>query len=470
MIPLGVMFLLFDIISLFLRVDLTYLTTLNIWAFTMLYALSDLKRRTVLFIFLTSFFIFLLGGHFCYEYFGMEVKYYFNDDYYFHSNLSLLLSIAALSFGYIIAEKLVFKKEMPLLFLKRYFPDSKRDFIRKVSKWLFIISYAFWLYTVADKALYVVSHSYYDSYMEFESNAPFPVRVLSSLSPYYFYIFLATFPSKKECRLPIALYLFLAVLSLLTGRRTNVMVMLMFIVVYFIFRQKMDGNREEWIKKSYVVIGIAAVPLLMIFLHIWGYSRVGAAAKDENVLVSLLSFFQEQGFSSSLIRLEKYYEHRIRSDALYSFFGTVKNFRMNTFIKLIFHPDYGFSYLHNSPEFAKKGNSLANALSYIVLARYQDGSGLGSCYVAELYHDFGYIGIAIGSAVYSVVMNLINKSWMNIKKMNIWVIAAGFAMVESFIKAPRWNFDIIFAYLLDMGMWMAFLSVFLLLKVVKGRK
>lgn len=449
---------------------MTYLAALSTWIVALIYAMGNLKRRTILFIFLISFFIFLLGGHFCYEYFGMEVKYYFNDYYYFHSNLSLLLSIAGILFGYFFSEKYIFRKETVSFNFYHYLPNSKLEKIRRICKLLFLFTYVFWFYTVADKALFVASHSYYDSYMEFESDAPFIVRVFSSLSPYYFYIYLATMPNKKQCRVPIMLYLFLAAVSLLTGRRTNVMVMFMFIVVYYIFRQRQDDGVETWIKKGYIVAGIVAVPLLIIFLHIWGYSRVGRSADDESLIAAFLSFFQDQGISSSLIRLEKFYENRIRGDALYSFFGIVKNFRMNTLVKLIFHPEYGFSYLHNSADFAKKGNSLANALSYIVLRQYEAGSGLGSCYVAELYHDFGYLGIVIGSVIYSVVMNLISKSWLNIKKMNIWIVAAGFAMVESFIKAPRWNYDIIFAYLLDFGMWMAFLSVFILVKVVRGER
>ena len=45
-------------------------------------------------------------------------------------------------------------------------------------------------------------------------------------------------------------------------------------------------------------------------------------------------------------------------------------------------------------------------------------------------------------------------------------MAVGFAMVEAFIKAPRWNYDIFVAYFLDLGMWMAFGSVFIVYKLL----
>ena len=117
--------------------------------------------------------------------------------------------------------------------------------------------------------------------------------------------------------------------------------------------------------------------------------------------------------------------------------------------------------MHNSVDFAIKGNSLSNALSYKVLWSYLSGSGVGTCYIAELFHDFGYIGVAIGSIIYGYVMQKINRIW-NSCHNNIWIVAVGFAMVEAFIKAPRWNYDIFVAYFLDLGMWMAFGSILIL--------
>ena len=66
-------------------------------------------------------------------------------------------------------------------------------------------------------------------------------------------------------------------------------------------------------------------------------------------------------------------------------------------------------------------------------------------------------------------MTIINKIWSQPYKHTAWGIAIGFSMVESFIKAPRWNFDIIFQYFLDLGMWMAFLAVFIMTALLRMR-
>lgn len=464
-----------DAISLLLNVDFMYLVALNLWIVSMIYAIDQLKNRSLYFIFLISFFTFLMGGHFCYEYLGMEIKYYFGDEYYFHSNLCLAISLLFILMGVFFSEHAVFRKKTSAENIRNNMTAVREDsyelcqdvVIRKSSLYLFLGTYIFWIYTIVDKISFVLANSYKAYYTEYESSAPFVVKAIAAMTPYFFYLFLATLPSKKECRFPILLYGLYAILSLLTGRRSNFMIAVLFILLYVIFRHYRN-KEEEWIKKKYVILGLMCIPLLAIFLQARSFLREGNAV-NQSWKELFFGFFQQQGFSSSIIRLEKYYESSLRSDAFYSLFGIVKTFRTNSIIKLIFNPQYDFSYLHNSVEFATRGNSLSNALSYKVLWSYLSGTGLGTCYIAELYHDFGYIGIFIGNFIYGSIMFIINKIWNQPYKHTAWGIAIGFSMVESFIKAPRWNFDIIFQYFLDLGMWMAFLAVFIMTALLRMR-
>lgn len=460
--------IIFGLISIIFGIDVMYLSALIIWLFSMLYVFSDLKRRSLYLVFLVSYFVFLLGGHFCYEYFGMEIKYYFSEEYYFHSNLCLFESLIFALGGHALSEHTRIKASLndDSIFyrLEKSFDDGKVKSIRKISQILFIATFPFWTYTIMDKISFVLSNTYYAYYAEYESSAPFVVRAVAAMTPYFFYLFLATLPSKKECRVPMTLYFVYAVISLFTGRRSNFVIMILFLVLYFIFRHFRDDG-EKWIKKSYVVSLLIGVPLMSVFLQITQYLRVSESFSGTSAKELFLAFFQQQGFSSSILRLEKYYESSLRDDAYYSFFGIVKYFRTNSIIKLFFNPQYDFSYLHNSVEFATRGNSLSNALSYKVLRTYLSGAGVGTCYIAELFHDFSYVGVAIGSIVYGGVMQKINKFW-NSRRNNIWIMAVGFAMVEAFIKAPRWNYDIFVAYFLDLGMWMAFGSVFIVYKLL----
>ncbi|MEY8412128.1 O-antigen polysaccharide polymerase Wzy family protein [Lachnospiraceae bacterium 62-26] len=466
----------FSAVSIAAGVDVMYSLALFLWFLSMIYTVSNLRQRALYFVFLISFFVFLLGGHFCYEYFGMSVNYYFGESFYFHSNLCLFLSLAAVLAGYIFAGKAKLEKKF-----KRNTNTDERDSmrrrnystknVRQYSKLLFYITYPFWIYTIMGRVSFVLSSSYYLSYVEYESSAPYTVKAIAAMTPYFFYLFLATLPAKKECKLPIVLYLVYALVSLFTGRRSSFMVMILFIVLYFIYRYYRN-EEEAWIKRKYIVTAIILGPMLLIILQMIHFIRVGESAAGQSIVELLFGFFQQQGFSSSLLRLERYYEGYICEDTFYSFFGIVKYFRTNSILKIIFNPQYDFSYVGNNIDYAVKGNSLANALSYAALGKvnYLSGQGVGSCYIAELHHDFGYFGVVLGSMVYGIMMKIISKIWNSTYRPNIWTIAIGFAMVESFIKAPRWNYDIFISYFLDLGMWMAFAAVFGLCNVMKRKR
>ena len=146
------------------------------------------------------------------------------------------------------------------------------------------------------------------------------------------------------------------------------MVMILFIMLYFIYRYYRN-EEEAWIKRKYIVTAVIAGPILVIILQMIQFIRAGESASGQSIVELLFGFFQQQGFSSSLLRLERYYEGYIREDAFYSFFGIVKYFRTNSILKIIFNPQYDFSYVGNSIDYALKGNSLANALSYAALGK-----------------------------------------------------------------------------------------------------
>lgn len=455
------------LVSVMLGVDKSFLFVFSIWMIIMFDSLIDIKNRILLMAFLTTFFVFLLGGHLVYEYFGMELKHYLGYEYYVHSNIAMGVSLIFLFFGVRASEKIITRirkdkvKTGKTIDLNIEGEEDKRRIVRGLAKTFYLATYLFYIYIVIDKASFVLKNSYYDYYVSYEYNIPFIVNAIASMTPYFLYLFLATLPSKKEVMPLIILQLIYAVASLLTGRRIDFMVVILFIVVYFIFRQYYDKGDQEWIQKKHVITAIISIPFLLVALFLYNHLRFNKPISEFAIKEMLFGFFQQQGFSSSLIRLASYNQNVLREDAYYSFFGLVKIFRKNILTKLIFNPQYDFSYLGNSIGFALKGNSLSHTLSYYTLSRYLSGSGLGSCYIAELYHDFGYLGIAIGNIVYGSIIAFMSNLWMRVKKYSIWTTAIAFSLVESFLKAPRWNFDIVFTNFLNLGMWSAFLGVFI---------
>ena len=83
---------------------------------------------------------------------------------------------------------------------------------------------------------------------------------------------------------------------------------------------------------------------------------------------------------------------------------------------------------------------------------YLKGGGWGSCYIAELYADFGYIGVFLGNILYGVLINGVLKGIS--KKNSIWLTACGFLVIDSLFKAPRGTFDDFlrnFEYIYNLG-------------------
>lgn len=462
----------FAVTSLLIGIDPIYILTFSVWFISLIYAAYNLKERSLLFAFLVSFFVFLLGGHFVYEYFGMDVKHYLGDEYYRHSNIALLISVITLFISYHLNFK--FLKALDNEDRIRRNKQNKkinihnRIKIRKVSKLLFYITSIFWIYALMGKVSFVRGNSYYEYYTDFQSGLPFLVKVISSMAPYFFYIYLATLPLKRETRLPILIYLIYGVVALLSGRRIELVTSLLFVFLYFVLRHYLD-KEEEWMTRRLIILVIITIPLLLVFLYSYNYMRFDRELASVSIKDMFLGFFQQQGFSSSVIRLGKYHETSLNSNIPYSFFGITKWLRTNSIIKLIFNPQYGFSYTSNNIAFAVRGNSLSHSLSYIVLRRYLKGSGLGSCYIAELYHDFGYFGIVLGNILYGIIISLFDKVWSK-KGQSIWILAFCFGIFESFMRLPRFNFDITLVHALSLSMWTSFLIVYIIVKILDYRR
>lgn len=453
----------FSLISILCGVDLVFILAFTTWSVCVFYAISN--KRLLLTSFLMAYCVYLLGGHFVYEYFGMRLSYYFEDKYYIHSNMALFVSLFSIMLSYGLS--MLLYRNRSKIPVQAPSTEGKR-MIRTTSKLLYFASYVFWLYVLLDKAYFVMSTSYYSYYTEFESNAPLIIRSIAAMCPYFFYVFLATFPKKVECRVPVALFALYAAISLLTGRRSEFVNMLIFIFIYFTLRHVYSQGGEKWLTRRFVLLALFSTPVFLGFLYSYRYIRFGLEVADTSLMQRVFGFFQQQGISSSLLRLGKYHQDSLNKDAYYSFYGLVKWARTNTVFRLLIDPQYGFSYSNNNIALATQGNSFAHALSFITLGnRYLSGTGLGSCYIAELYHDFGYTGIVLGNFIYGIIISKIDRAWFRTSQ-SVWVLAFCFGIFESFLKAPRFNFDIIFTQAIKLGMWSAFATTIVIAALLKG--
>ena len=71
---------------------------------------------------------------------------------------------------------------------------------------------------------------------------------------------------------------------------------------------------------------------------------------------------------------------------------------------------------------------------------YFRGGGLGSCYIAEAYKDFGYIGIIF----FSILIGMLLFKFSNSNSQNVYLLCFMFIMQSNLLLAPR---DAVFGFI-----------------------
>ena len=110
---------------------------------------------------------------------------------------------------------------------------------------------------------------------------------------------------------------------------------------------------------------------------------------------------------------------------------------------------------------------MAHIISYLVLPyNYLLGRGLGSSYIAELYHDFGYIGIFLGNIIYGCVI----KICCNFNKCSIWMRYVCLVIINAILLAPRSTTDGFISSLTGMEVWLSGLLIWIISKFIYKRR
>lgn len=222
---------------------------------------------------------------------------------------------------------------------------------------------------------------------------------IASFMKYSLCIYLATMPYKKRTIIPLVLYEFSAIPSLLVGMRNPFIQNALFILAYYVLRNVID-NKEKWIGKIEKIILVVGIPSTLIFMTAFAFIRSGASVRNANPFKLLLGFFEGQGVTINVLSRGYGYCLNLpeRDFRNYTFGGIIDYFVHGTVGQRLFGtsplPD-GNCYTNG-----RLSNNLAHNLSYTVMQdNYLKGQGLGSSYLLENYIDFGYIGVAVFSLV-----------------------------------------------------------------------
>lgn len=430
------------------------------------YTFRSFYNNIFLFCFLVCFFTFLLGGQVINKF--MHVYgYNFSEKIEIHTDLLLLISLLGLLFGYILTGKTNNNKH-----LKPYsnYNDIFYRNVRKISKNYFFVTYLFWVLILLDNVRFVLQYDYVNYYLSYSSSIPAIIRQIGYMAPMALYIFLATMPTKKEAKITIIMYLVYLVLSLGTGRRIYFMTGLLFIFAYMMLRNVVHPEKKPWIDKKAIIKICIIVPMLLVMMYLFEYVRSESYVGTVSQYSPLIGFFIRQGTSINVIKYAEMFKIELNPEAFYSLYNTLKwlqNSIFNNFLQI----NLSFEFGRQTQGTALYGTYLADFVSYKANSYiYLSGMGYGSCYIAELYADFGYIGVFIGNIIYGFLLCKLLKNAT--QKGNIWLVAVGFFMVGTLFKAPRATFDAFWGQLLYFNSWGPLAIIYIIANIydIKNKK
>lgn len=444
---------------------------LLLWVNNILYCLDNISDRIVMFFFCISFFTFLLGKYFFDMLSGVQWWASFPEDVTAHTLLSIYISLLFIFIGSFLFEFLikVTRNTYNTKVAKAGFSDNTdlKNSIRKISRLMFYITFLFALLVAMEKAIYVQSNGYIALYSDFSSRMPFVIRKIAETNSIFLFIYLSTFPKKTESKTILFLYLIYLCLSLLSGVRGTFVSGLFVLMIYAIYRDKhYKGIDVKWVGRKEKVFITFVTPFLIAFLSIYNFIRSKIPVSEFNFFEEIVNFFKTQGGSVDVISLGKLYENLLPStNQSYTFGPLITYFSRGTFARLFTNlsPLKG-----NTVEMALYGNNFGATITYLVMPKYYlSGVGLGTQYIAEVYADFGYIGVMLFNFVLGCLLSWIPcvlfKRW--------WTFVLGMSLCFNFIiSMPRGSATTFIGAFLSLTTWFPILLTFFLANLEIKRK
>lgn len=439
--------------------SITFYLAMAVFAAAVIYLVRNMSKNVFILAFLVSFFTFLLGGELTMLLGIKKNDYTFTPEADSHAYTVILISLVFLLLSYIVVNLYLPKRYGAGNLVTSLPPNTKS--IRLISLVFFNITLVFKLIVNASIVVFVRANGYYGFYTDYSFPGPTFMLKLATMCTAAFYIFLGTFPSKKECRLPVIMYLGTTMITILSGRRNDTITAVLLIFIYYCFRNIMYSNHEVWGSRKVVYVLILLAPVLLSILNSISALRTG---RTNTLMISyfegLINFFYIQGFSINVIKWARQLQDSI-PDKFYSFGQLIDFFTTGNFISRLLFNFKSFS--GQTAERALEGNRMSYLLTYLVFpARYAQGYGVGSSYIAEGFHDFGYAGVAAVNSLYGYLLAKFN--YINYK--NPFVFAISFLMMEGLIMAPRSYADAFIGNILDFSNIEVFLAIWLIAKAV----
>lgn len=429
------------------------------WAFLMLINYS--RDRVMLFAFSLTFFAFLLGEVFV-NLFGETRLYSIHSGSLMHTFFCLFISIWSIHLGSKIGLK--YKVSFGGTGLStRTREEFDTNYIRNACKVLFIVFATCSLAIAIERLLMVrVLGSYTATFIDYHSTLPSFVNKLAGMTDMVFFLYLATLPDPRKSKMVFGYKLLISTVILLYGTRNTIILTILIIALYCIFYEDAHGIKYGIIPRRAYFVVVVALPIIFVLFDYIMSIRDGRAYSFEGIFVSLKNIISSMGGSVNVITYGYEY-HDVLGDKLYTI-GNIKDFfTQNIFARVLFGvKQYG----GNTVEMALYGNSFSNTITYLVRrSSYLAGYGMGSCYIAESFHDFGYIGVVIINIIYGWILSKFTKLESGNFIGNTIVLMATY----NILLAPRGYTDGFISCFINFSFILTLLMLYVVKQVIKPR-
>ena len=190
------------IVSIVVKSDKLLIGVFVVWIMMMIYAFTDIYNHIVLFFYLSSFFVFLIGREICFVYFGLERYYTYLEPYNRFTFFLLIVSLVFILIGYIYSGC---RYKFSMFLVKR---NRLRDIntnnsdvhkvYSKICKITFYICYIVSIISTMIQAIYIKNGGYLVSYMSENKSISPLFSYMTAFSSIALCLYLATNPTKKS--------------------------------------------------------------------------------------------------------------------------------------------------------------------------------------------------------------------------------------------------------------------------------
>lgn len=343
------------------------------------------------------------------------------------------------------------------LWEKKTWLERNPDFIktvRTISLYIFFFTVVYHLYFLFNELQYIRSVGYRQSYIIAGQMSTFMrlMDIVGRMSFSAYFIYLATLPRRRHIILPTLLFLAGSVIELFQGLRNPIALNLLIVVVYFMMRSK----PVRFPKKMIVAMAIIVPILIFLFIRIGDSRGTEKLTITDSFMNSLIRFFYNQGVSARTIGNVQYYQELLPYK-FYSF-GELIDFAkfdvLGIFTGAVRPTGQSLSVVMETHQLSHVLSFIQSPFDYLNL-----GLGTGSSFIAELYADFRYLGVILGSVFYGFLMALLVRVFYG---KSIIARMVMLMVTRDFLFTPRASFSNIISSFTEKTQLIAILGIFVL--------